>query len=49
MQRRLAENVAENFRHEATQVEAAVGEDWGVVTQNVLRNEFEIKFDDQHG
>ena len=39
MQRSLAENIAEDFRHEAAQMEATVGEDRGVVTQHVLRKE----------
>jgi hypothetical protein len=32
MQRSLAENISEDFRHEAAQVEATVGENRGIVT-----------------
>ncbi len=36
VQRRFAKNVTQNFGHETAQMEAAMSEDWAVVTQNAL-------------
>lgn len=42
MQRGLAKHVAENFRHESAEVEAAMGEDGGVVAQDTLCSRFQM-------
>jgi hypothetical protein len=43
VQRRFAKNVTQNFGHETAQMEAAMSEDWAVVTQNALGTRIQMR------